>query len=405
MDFAVENLCRPTKSWPNHPKLTHYGKEVSKMKKLSLDLCVLVVVFCLFSTAEARIKLVALPERGETIIRLDNPQATLVEEERVLTLQEGLNQVDFSWKGVRIDSDSIRIRILSHPGKVNLISVSYPPNENALVWQISSPKAWEEKIRISYLLSGIDRLVTYKAIADKDETKVVMKSFLVLRNFSGEDFAQALVQLDYGEAFEKAVRHEETKQMLFLSRNNVPIEKTFTFDAAKLPWDPEQIRENVGIPVNYVIVNDKKSGFGEFALWGGKVRMFQDDGYGSTIFLGEDAAKFTPVGEEMELYVGDSRDIVVTQHKMRDKKINIRRNNSNKIILYDTDEIIKAEIENFKDKAAILTLVEHSPGQWDMEKSSHGFEKENAGTIKFHIEVQAQGKETLEFHYHRRNVR
>ena len=375
------------------------------MRRVFLSLCVSVMVFCLFSTAEARIKLVALPERGETIIRLDNPQATLVEEERVLALQKGLNQVDFSWKGVRIDPDSIRIRILTHPGKVNLISVSYPPNENALVWQISSPNAWEEKIRISYLLSGIDRLVTYKAIADKDETNVAMKSFLVLRNFSGEDFAQALVQLDYGEAFEKAVRHEETKQMLFLSRNNVPIEKTFTFDAAKLPWEPEQLSENVGIPVNYVIRNEKKSGFGEFALWGGKVRMFQDDGHESTIFLGEDTAKFTPVGEKMELYVGDSRDIVVTQHKMKNVKIKIRRNNANKIILYDTDEVIKAEIENFKDKAAILTLIQHIPGQWDMEKTSHEFEKENASTIKYHIEVPAHGKETLEFHYNRRNIR
>ncbi len=49
---------------------------------------------------QARIKLVALPERAATVIRLDNPNATLIEEERVLTLQKGLNKVDFSWKGV-----------------------------------------------------------------------------------------------------------------------------------------------------------------------------------------------------------------------------------------------------------------------------------------------------------------
>ena len=340
--------------------------KMSTRQKLFLGLALLTIVFSLSSQAEARIKLVALPERGDTIIRLDNPQATLVEEERVLTLQEGLNQVDFSWKGVRIDADSIRIRILSHPEKVNLISVSYPPNENALVWQLSSPQAWEEKIRISYLLSNIDRLVTYKAIADKEETSVDIKSFLVLRNFSGEDFAMAKIQLDYGEAFEKAIQHEETKRILFLTRDDVPIKKTFTFDAAKLPWDPEQLRENVGIPVHYKIENDKKSRLGEFALWGGKVRLFQDDGHESTIFLGEDTPDFTPVGEKMELYVGDSRDIVVAQHKMKDEKINIRRNGRNKIILYDTDEIIKAEIENFKDKPNILTLIEHIPGQWEM---------------------------------------
>ncbi|UCH07744.1 MAG: hypothetical protein JSV55_01735, partial [Deltaproteobacteria bacterium] len=101
------------------------------------------VLLLLMSSAEARIKMVALPERGKTIIRLDNPQATLIEEERVLTLQKGRNHVDFSWKGVSIDPDSIRLTVLTTPDKVNLLSVSYPPNEAALVWEISSVDASE----------------------------------------------------------------------------------------------------------------------------------------------------------------------------------------------------------------------------------------------------------------------
>ena len=76
--------------------------------------------------------------------------------------------------------------------------------------------------------------------------------------------------------------------MLFLERDGVPIEKILTFDAAKLPWDPEKIATNVGIPVTYRIKNAATAGLGQFALSGGKVRVFQDDGYESTIFLGED---------------------------------------------------------------------------------------------------------------------
>ena len=124
------------------------------------------------TVVQARIKLVALPERGDTIIRLDNPQWTLIEEERVLTLQEGLNKVDFSWKGVSIDMDSIRLAPLDHKDdkEVRLLNVSYPPNEAALVWEIASTGNYAEKVRISYLLRNIDRLVTYKAIADKSKT-------------------------------------------------------------------------------------------------------------------------------------------------------------------------------------------------------------------------------------------
>jgi len=93
------------------------------------------VLLLVTAGAQARIKLVALPERAATVIRLDNPNATLIEEERVLTLQKGLNKVDFSWKGVQIDEDSIRLVSLDHPSDVTLLSISYPPGEAALVWR------------------------------------------------------------------------------------------------------------------------------------------------------------------------------------------------------------------------------------------------------------------------------
>jgi hypothetical protein len=378
-----------------------------KKKKLITILLLLMSI----PVAQARIKLVALPERAATVIRLDNPQATLIEEERVLTLQKGINKVDFSWKAVSIDADSIRLQVLDHPDKVTLLNVSYPPKEAALVWEISSDGDYAERVRISYLLLNIDRLITYKALANKEETQVDLKSYLVLRNFSGEDFDKAKVLLDYGEAFEQGINHEETKQMLFLKAANVPITKVWKFDAAQLPWDPEQLEnQNVGIPVSYRIRNDSKSGLGESALWGGKARLFQDDGHGSTIFLGEDVTGLVPVGEKTELYIGDSRDIVVTQRKMKEERINIRKNNSNNVILYDTDEIITAKIENFKDGPAVLTMIQHIPGEWDMKDCNMKYKKKDANTLEFEIELPARtdkGPATteLKMQYNRRNVR
>lgn len=357
------------------------------------------------SSAEARIKLVALPERATTTIRLDNPQYTLIEEERILTLQRGINKVDFSWNGVSIDPDSIRLAILSHPDEVTLLNVSYPPNEAALVWEISSTDAWEEKVRVSYLLSNIDRLITYKALADKEETTVDFKSHLILRNFSGEDFQQANVLLDYGQAFERGINHEETKQLLFLAAGRIPLQKVWTWNSAIQAWDPEKMNQNVGIPVSYRIRNDKESGLGSNALWGGKARVYQEDGRGSTILLGEDVVGLTPVGEEMEVYIGDSRDIVVTQRKMLDRKINIRHNTNRHIVLYDNEEKITTKIENFKDTEAILTMVQHIPGEWEMKKSNLKYTLKNANTLEYEIVLPPNSEEELSFHYVRKNIR
>ena len=396
------------------------------MKRLMTTAMTMLVIALAVVPVQARIKLVALPERADTMIRLDNPNFTLVEEERVLTLQQGLNKVDFSWKGVHIDSDSIRLTVLSHPGSVKLLNVSYPPNEAALVWEISAPKAYEETVRISYLLRNIDRLITYKGVADKAETKVDLKSYIILRNFSGEDFTKASVLLGYGKAFEQGIRHEETKQLLFLKKPGTPITKVWTFDSARVPWDPEKLRpgQNQEIPVTYRFENSKAGGLGENALWGGKMRVFQDDGRKSTIFLGEDhpkidgkTASIVPVGEKMEVYIGNSRDIVVTQRKMRNKKTNIRRNRGGRIVLYDTDELITAKIENFKDKPAVLTMIQHIRGQWDMAKCTidgkrANYTKKDATTLTFEIELPPRNATTgkasalnLHMAYRRRNVR
>jgi hypothetical protein len=384
--------------------------------KTKLCLSMLLIAVLTGPAVQARTKLVALPQRDATVIRLDNPAATLIEEERILTLQKGLNKVDFSWQAVFVEADSIRLTILDHPDQVKLLNISYPPGEAALVWEIASEGDYAETVRISYLLYNIDRLVTYKALANKEETQLDFKSYLVLRNFSGEDFDKAQVLLDYGQAFEQGILHEETKQMLFLKAPSVPVTKIWTWDAARLPWDPEQLEgQNIGVPVSYRLYNNTDSGLGQAALWGGKMRLFQDDGHESTIFLGEDNATLIPVGQKAQVYIGDSRDIVVTQRKMKEARINLRKNNNGQVVLYDTDEQITAKIENFKDTPAKLTLIQHIDGQWEMKSctldgQNASYERKDAGTLEFEIELPARtangaAVRNLEMNYTRINVR
>jgi hypothetical protein len=370
-----------------------------------LVIFVMIALSLITTESQARIKLVTLPERSNTTIRLDNPTATLIAEERTLTLQKGLNKVDFAWNGVSIDPDSIHLEMLDHPGEVKLLNVSFPPNENALVWEITSPNAAQERVRVSYLLSNIDRLMTYKAVADHDETKVNFKNDLVLRNFSGEDFTNARFILDYGDAFERSIQHEETKKLAFLNVSSMPIEKVWHWDSLKQTWDPEKVDENVGIPVTYKMKNDKEHSLGNFALWGGKIRVYQDDGKGGQIILGEDSLAMIPTGEEMEAYIGDSRDIVVTQRQMSDTKVNVKRNNFNQEVLFDRQQVVTAKMENFKDKKAVLTMTQHIPGEWEMKQSNLKYTVKDANTIEYKIELAPNSKQELTMNYLLKNMR
>ena len=113
--------------------------------------------------------------------------------------------------------------------------------------------------------------------------------------------------------------------------------------------------------------------------------------------------------------MGDSRDIVVTQRNMSDRQINIRRNRNNQIVLHDTDEVITAKIENFKDTPAVLTMIQHIPGQWEMKDctlNDRNFEykRKDAYTLEFEIKLPARtdkgpAVKELKMHYNRINVR
>src|SRR5258707_14786912 len=132
-----------------------------------------ILILAMSSTAQARIKLITLPVRERVEIQLDNPNATLVEEERIVPLVKGENQVDFSWANTQINPDTIVFRVIAPAEEkkleVKVVSVSYPPNEAALVWTVGSSDSGSARVRISYLLGNLNKSFTYRAVASHDE--------------------------------------------------------------------------------------------------------------------------------------------------------------------------------------------------------------------------------------------
>ncbi|MDI6795393.1 MAG: hypothetical protein QMD09_00525 [Desulfatibacillaceae bacterium] len=353
----------------------------------------------------ARTKLFALPERGAVSIVMDQPGIALVEEERVLSLQQGINQVDFSWGGVMLDPDSIRIAVINPPQAATLLKVSYPPGESALIWDIAASKAARVTIVISYILNYLDRLAAYQGLVNQGETLLELSSFFVIRNFSGESFSPAQVSMPPAGEISLDLVHGQTTRHLAWRTASIPIEKVWIFDAASHPWERSQAPDAGGLPVSYRIVNNRASNLGVWPLLPGKIRIFGQDGKGESLFLGESSLNLTPLEEPALVSIGQSRDVVVTQNKMRQTRVNERKNTRGRVVLYDTDEIIEAKIENFKDQPAVVMLYQHIPGQWQLVNSSLDFSRKNANTLEYEVRLAAGQAKNLVLHYQRKNVR
>ncbi len=368
------------------------------------------------ATAFARIKLITLPVRERVEIQLDNPNATLVEEERIVPLVRGVNQVDFSWANTQIDPGTIVFRVVGGAAKadakaeakatdpldVKVLSVSYPPNEASLVWQVSSNGSGGARVRISYLLGNMNKSFNYRATASNDEKTLVLSEYMRIQNLANESFGSSGLWAGFGPRFLKPIGINETKEMLVEKFAEVPVKKTYTCDPQAHGY-LDRPQNKLMVPMHYVLTNNKANRLGAAPLQYGKVRIFQEDGHGGTAFIGEDWGKFTPLDDEMRLYVGVAQDIVVRRTIDKNEVHRIAGN------LYNREVVVKYEIENFKDKAAVLDVSENVRAirnevagdtgrdvQWELDKATTfdgGPDKEKSTfeQLLYHVSLPARG--------------
>jgi len=195
----------------------------------------LLAVLALQPPAQARVKLITLPVRERVEIQLDHATATLVEEERIVPLVAGTNQVDFSWANTRIDPGTIVFRVIGYEGdvggeapEVNVLSVSYPPGENALVWDVHSTHSGPVRVRISHLLGGLTKSFNYRAVAENDESTLTLSRYIRVQNFANEQYKDTQIHAGLGDKFSKPIGINETKEVLIEKIKGVPIRKTYT---------------------------------------------------------------------------------------------------------------------------------------------------------------------------------
>jgi hypothetical protein len=324
------------------------------MTRVFLSMLALNVALGAAVEARGRIKLVTLPVRERVEIQLDHEHATLVEEERIVPLVQGLNQVDFSWANTAIDPETIVFRVAGEDDKgldPRVLAVSYPPDEQALVWTVASRGSGGARVRISYILGGLTRSFSYRAVAARDERTLELAQYMKINNAANETFGVSRIWAGFGRQFLRPIGLNEQREVQMERFVDVPVRKTYTCDVVEFGY-LDRPQNKLRVPMHYVLLNSREAGLGRAALPGGKVRVFQDDGRGGRAFIGEDWGRHTPLDDELRLYVGVAQDVVV--RRLIDR--NTRRARSGD--LFDLDVVLKYEIENFKNSPVTLDIVE-----------------------------------------------
>jgi hypothetical protein len=148
----------------------------------------------------------------------------------------------------------------------------------------------------------------------------------------------------------------------------VSSEIVYTYDGAR---NNEKVRKEL------VFENAVKQGLGK-PLPAGTFRVFQRDTDQELEFIGEDRIDHTPIDEKVEITVGYAFDLVGERERTERKRIAER--------VYRDAYRIKLR-NHKKDKEVTIQVEEHLPGDWEMLNNSHSFEKIDANTVRFEVDV------------------
>jgi hypothetical protein len=324
----------------------------------------LLLALALAAPAIAEVKLTTLPDRERVVVRFEDNGRVLVEEARTLTLDKGTTTVNFTWLGVNIDRGSIQLLGVNGV-PFTVIRTTYPPDQaNSLSWEVSSANAGPAQVRISYLLDGLSREVALRAVIADGKQELSLRVYQRLINQSGENYDQAALQAAFGDLRDSPLASGETRQQLTAKFLDVPFTKRYTYD----PAQGERVR------VAYVLKNTAEGKLGSGILPTGKVRMFLQSGT-SEAFLGEDWAQPTPLGEELELKIGDSKDLTVRRALLKTRQDIVQRDHQNRPALWHQLQDVRFEVENFTGDVKTIDLVEHLQGEWDVLDPKQVLEK------------------------------
>jgi hypothetical protein len=414
-------------------------------------------VLLLAVPAYARINVVTLPGRDTVQLTIYNSaDLTLVKETRTLTFRKGLNKLEFSWANTLIDPTSVEFRALTHADQVEVLDISFPPRvTNTLEWRIDSEVAGEVQVEIRYFTSGITWAADYVAEANKPEKLMTLAGNVRVNNNSGEDYENAQIRLVVGvirlvediadlarrgrpipttvaldelrderakdksvvyNALRGAVGGEKKERQIikealseyFLytveGRDTIPNgwgKRLPSFQTADVPvtsyYRFERERSGDQVMRFYRFRNDEKSKLGKEPLPDGGVMAFRLATVDNLFALvGHTNVKYIPIGEQVEMELGNDREVMVKPTLMDWQKLDIKFDQWGGVAGWTIKETWQFELQNSKDIDVMLDIRRNFVGDWEL-KTDARFEKVDTGKVKFVLPLKSREKKTFNY--------
>ncbi|MFQ6132555.1 MAG: DUF4139 domain-containing protein [Armatimonadota bacterium] len=146
----------------------------------------------------------------------------------------------------------------------------------------------------------------------------------------------------------------------------------------------------------YVFRNDEDSNLGATPLAKGVAYALRDRTKASLIPVATTQMPYSPIGEKVELDVGNDPLVIVERKLMDYKKLELTFNQYKRLSGWDTEEQYRVEVRNRSEKPIQIEVFENIGGIWVIE-TDEPYEKMSTNQVKFTLDLPGQGSQTIEF--------
>ncbi len=315
--------------------------------------------------------------------------------------------------------------ILNPQGQVELAElpaglVSKP----SLDWKLETDKSGTHDIEIAYQTADINWKCDYVAVANQDDTKCDITSWVTLDNKSGGTYKDSALKLIAGDvhkvtnegqpqmeaamdmavpaappppqfseqsfaeyhlytlAGKTDVNNNETKQLSLFNAASVPVKKLFVLESGdNRVYEGGENGDKRKIQIKLEMQNSADNHLG-MPMPKGKVRVYKKDSDGALQFVGEDQIDHTPRDEKIRIYLGDAFDVVGERRQTNQEQPSSRLQR----LSYEIS------LRNHKKEAVHVQVIEHAYGTWKLVAQSHPSTKKDSHTFEFPIDVPANAE-------------
>ena len=291
-----------------------------------------------------------------------------------------------------------------------------------LTWLYENNRKKPQKLEVSYLTDQISWRADYVLVLNEKDTAADLSGWVTLDNKSGAAYRDAQLKLVAGkvnrvedeykkakfvleeivvtksEAFEEkeffeyhiydlqrktTIKDQQTKQVSLLAADGIEIKKELLTYGIQGYFNRKYSGQDLKNPVKVYIefINAKNNRLG-MPFPAGIMRLYKKDDDASLQFIGEDNISHTPKDEKVRLSIGEAFDVVAERIQTDYRQITSH--------LHESEWEIS--LRNRKEENITVGVIEPLFGNWEMIRNSHPYQKEDAFTLRFNVEVP-KGKE------------